>query len=469
MMTRILTISCILLAIATFAALTINHDVTVKSTAPQLVNPGDEFMVRISIDKGALKKGAVLQQIIPDGFSASEIENEGAQFYFENQMVRFVWDNIPTKSMLVVAYKIKASESLTGMKKIHGTFIYAQSNNTSQVNIPENIIYVSDDYPVSNAGSQHEDDGSLRMKRSIVAGKGELANGYRVTLDVIQQNETGFASWSDQIPSGYTVEVNAANNAAFHMEGNIVKFSWEQIPTEQAWSFSYTVYPPAGVNSKDNPELLGMMVYGTVESIKTCIPSMDKFSTTQERPVAVINTENNSGLIAGHTGEEPTEIQENLKEAQATENTVTEGNILNETETNEGNAESTTNQLPASTADISANLIQENDVPETAAPNVMPMVQKGIYYRVQIAATKKSPVRSSEFFQSRYNITRPVDMAEEGGWKKYCIGTFARLEPAKTFALETRANIPDAFVVAYRDGLRIPVDEAMETMTISMR
>ena len=106
MMTRILTISCILLAIATFAAMTINHDVTVQSTAPQLINPGDEFMVRVSIDKGALKKGAVLQQIIPDGLSASEIESEGAQFYFENQMVRFVWDNIPTKSMLVVSYKL---------------------------------------------------------------------------------------------------------------------------------------------------------------------------------------------------------------------------------------------------------------------------------------------------------------------------------------------------------------------------
>ena len=68
MTTRILTITCILLAVATFAVMTAEHSVKIQTSAPQLVNPGDEFMVRISIDKAALQKGAVLQQIIPEGF-----------------------------------------------------------------------------------------------------------------------------------------------------------------------------------------------------------------------------------------------------------------------------------------------------------------------------------------------------------------------------------------------------------------
>jgi len=455
--------------------MTINHDVTVQSTAPQLVKPGDEFMVRVSIDKGALKKGAVLQQIIPDGFSASEAESEGAQFYFENQMVRFVWDNIPTKSMLVVAYKLKASETLIGMKKIQGTFIYAQNNNTAQINLPANIIYVSNDYPLSNAGSQHEDEGSFQMKRSIVPGKGEKATGYRIILDVIQQNETGFASWTDQIPTGYTIEVNAANNASFHMDGNLVKFSWEQIPTDQAWSFSYTIYPPSDISPTENPDLLGMMVYGTAESIKTCIPSMDKYSAKHEKPVAINTAVINSKDVSTLLAEEAIEDLEVMKEPEALRNEVVESGVTktvaSEVVKSEITDEATSDisESDVTEASVNANAITENNIQETKSQTIVPMVQKGIYYRVQIAATKRSPARDSEFFESRYNITRPVDMAQEDGWKKYCIGTFARLEPAKTFALETRSNIPDAFVVAYRDGVRIPFEEAMETMSISMR
>ncbi len=473
MMTRILTISCILLAIATFAAMTINHDVTVQSTAPQLINPGDEFMVRVSIDKGALKKGAVLQQIIPDGFSASEIESEGAQFYFENQMVRFVWDNIPTKSMLVVSYKLKASETLNGMKKIQGTFIYAQNNNTAQINLPTNLIYVSDDLSISSTTLLSEDAGSFQMKRTIIPGKGDMANGYRIILDVIQQNETGFASWTDQIPTGYTIEVNAANNAAFHMDDNLVKFSWEEIPTDQAWSFSYTIYPPSGTSATENPDLLGIMVYGSAESIKTCIPSMDKYSAKHESPVAVNNDADISTGVSTLFVEESAEKLDIMKEPEASANVIIESDV---TEAISGEViESDITEVKAAAiiesdvTDVSANLITENDIPESKSQTIMPMVQRGIYYRVQIAATKRSPTRDSEFFQSRYNITRQVDMAEEDGWKKYCVGTFARMEPANSFVLETRSNIPDAFIVAYRDGVRIPVDEAMETMSISMR
>ena len=82
MMTRILTLSCIFLALATFAMMSDKPTVTISTSAPQIVNPGDEFMVSINIEKGTLKKVAVLQQIIPAGFTATARENEGYKFYF---------------------------------------------------------------------------------------------------------------------------------------------------------------------------------------------------------------------------------------------------------------------------------------------------------------------------------------------------------------------------------------------------
>ena len=148
MMTRVLTILCILVAVVTFAGMTANQNVEIVTSAPQLVNPGDEFMIRVSIEKGSLKNGAVLQQLLPDGFTASAIESEGAKFYFENKMVRLVWDKLPTKSILVVAYLVKADVSIQGFKKLSGTFIYDQNNKTAQKIIPLKNIYVSNDSPI---------------------------------------------------------------------------------------------------------------------------------------------------------------------------------------------------------------------------------------------------------------------------------------------------------------------------------
>ncbi len=442
MMTRILTLSCILLALATFAMMSDKSNVLVHSSAPQISNPGDEFMVQISIEKGVLKKGAVLQQILPAGFTASAIENEGSQFYFENQMVRFVWDNMPDKSVLVVAYLLKSDVGMAeGFKKIEGTFICAQSNSTTQITLPANTIYITNDFPVSSAKEFAGNTGNIHLLRSIEEKKGEISNGYRITIDVDNEDEVGSVSWIDQIPAGYSVEVNAANNAIFSQHGTLVKFQWKEMPVEKTWSFSYTIFPPSEVGSVDNPTLQGIMIYGSDESLKTFMPGG-----------SVIPKTSGAALVASaSTSPKP----EEPKLEPIVENTSdTDTEIISQAETKKEVEES------AAPEELTASAESSN--------SMMPNVQRGIYYRVQIAATKRSPTRDSEFFETRYQITRPVDMVEQDGWKKYCIGTFARLEPAKVSERETREHISDAFVVAYRDGQRIPVAEAMETLSLSL-
>lgn len=438
MMTRLLTLSCILLALATFAVMSDQSNVIVSSSTPQISNPGDEFMVRISIEKGTLKKGAVLQQILPAGFTASAIENEGSQFYFENQMVRFVWDNMPDKTVLVVAYLIKTDVALAeGFKKIDGTFICAQDNSTSQTSLPTNTIYITNDFPVSTAKEFAGNSGNIHLLRSIEEKKGELSKGYRITIDVDNENEVGSASWIDQIPAGYSVEINAANNASFHQHGTLLKFHWKEMPAEKIWSFSYTIFPSKESGLEENPSLQGIMVYGSDESIKTFMPAGSVIPKTSG--AALVASVPTGAALANPPEENTSETGTEMTEQTETQNQVTGSSAKEEVSASAGPANS-----------------------------MMPNVQRGIYYRVQIAATKRSPTRDSEFFEKRFNISRPVDMVEQDGWKKYCIGTFSRLEPAKSFERETREHITDAFVVAYRDGQRIPVAEAMETLSLSL-
>lgn len=407
MIVRILTVSCIMLCLAAFAVMTVNPEVKIHSNSPEFVNPGDEFMVRISIDKGSLSSGATLQQVLPEGFTASPIENENAQFFFENRMLRYVWGNLPDKTRLVIAYKIKVQENVSGLKKIGGLFIYEQKNATAQLELPSGIVLVSNEYAVTNAGTAYTQTGNMKIKKSLAVKPGDSGESLRMTVHVNRNNESGFASWTGELPEGYTVEVNQAENAEFSVSPSGVHFVWKNMPEAEAWSFSYTLIPAPGTPLITGSDIDGIMVYGSEDKILTC--------------VAV-----------------PEQQNENRRETYANKS-------LNKESKNE------------------TQRVQANEAVREAEP----VLNRNAYYKVQIAATRNSPVRNTEYFQKTYKISIPVDLSEQEGWRKYCIGTFSRYESAKSLASETRKQIPGAFVVAYRDGHRIPVAEAMESLALS--
>jgi hypothetical protein len=87
--------------------------------------------------------------------------------------------------------------------------------------------------------------------------------------------------------------------------------------------------------------------------------------------------------------------------------------------------------------------------------------EKGIYYRVQIAAGHK-PIDIKKYFK-RYNITEEVRTEEHKGWWKYSIGSFYEYKEARDYRmiLWNTTRINDAFVAAYNNGVRITVQEAL--------
>jgi len=93
-------------------------------------------------------------------------------------------------------------------------------------------------------------------------------------------------------------------------------------------------------------------------------------------------------------------------------------------------------------------------------PAYIPAPQKGIFYKIQIAATRKSPLRTDKFFREKFHIDQHVDLAEQEGWRKYMIGNFETYASANEFSRRTREKVPDAFVVAYKNAQRIPIKEA---------
>lgn len=373
----------------TTALLPGSSTVNITSRIPEIVNPGDEFMVQVNIDKNILTGKAIFQQILPVGFTATAIQTEGATFTFENRVARFTWDNMPSGHVLVIAYKVLAGNETTGLHKITGSFNCIGNESADNIQLAPVAINVTNDIPVSNAEHVSTPSTSLKMERRITAAE----PGYDVTLSITKGAESGFGILFEQIPAGYSAVATTSAGSEVQSEGNVLKFTWKNLPQQPVWSVTYSLIPASG--SLPEPVPIAMMVCGNQDHIHTSVPIGDlsplRESLPSEKPVA-----------AG---------------------TNTPRGVVN-----------------------------------------IPAPQKGIYFRVQIAATRHSPVRDNYYFSHNFGITKPVDMVEHEGWRKYCVGTFSRYDPARNYAQQARNTIPDAFVVAYRNGQRIPMEEAHEVI-----
>lgn len=123
--------------------------------------------------------------------------------------------------------------------------------------------------------------------------------------------------------------------------------------------------------------------------------------------------------------------------------------------------------LKAQVADLNTKLKAAQDAQEerqqaaaAAAANVPvnTMAAKGITYKVQIGAFKNKDL--SKYFENNKNFSGEVDT---DGTKKYTLGAFPTYWEADNFKKYLREmGVSDAWVVAYKDGKRVELKDALE-------
>ena len=121
----------------------------------------------------------------------------------------------------------------------------------------------------------------------------------------------------------------------------------------------------------------------------------------------------------------------------------------------------------AQIADLNTKLKAAQEVQEVkqlvaaaAESNVLvnTMAAKGVVYKVQIGAFKNKDL--SKYFSNNKNFSGEVDA---DGTKKYTLGSFPTYWEADNFKKYLREmGVSDAWVVAYKDGKRIEVKDALE-------
>lgn len=100
--------------------------------------------------------------------------------------------------------------------------------------------------------------------------------------------------------------------------------------------------------------------------------------------------------------------------------------------------------------------------PESAPVKKTKPVAQGIEFRVQIMAITK-PLHNASGLQTRYHLPYPVVETYQDGLYRYSAGSFRDYSAAVAAGKEIRSlGISDAFVVAYRNGLRISLTPKMK-------
>lgn len=103
----------------------------------------NEYVVNILVNKGNKEKFAKIQETVPVGYTATNIESKDAIFTFKDQTVKLLWMNLPTDPYFVVSYKLIPNEGVTEVPNLNGTFSYIESDNTLSINIAQQNINLS--------------------------------------------------------------------------------------------------------------------------------------------------------------------------------------------------------------------------------------------------------------------------------------------------------------------------------------
>lgn len=91
--------------------------------------------------------------------------------------------------------------------------------------------------------------------------------------------------------------------------------------------------------------------------------------------------------------------------------------------------------------------------------NKEPEVEKGVVFKVQIATSSIK----KELVPANFNGVENVGLYEAGGLYRYTVGSEKSMDDANKLQLQLKVKgFEDAFIVAFSDGKRIPISEAIK-------
>jgi hypothetical protein len=137
---------------------------------------GNEYIVKVLVNKEDKKKFAKVEETVPDGYTAVALETRDAIFTFKNQTAKFLWMNLPVDRYFTVSYRlIPKNQANLEPPRMKGTFSYMVEDKTISVGIVErdlDLLALSNDEVtnlVTEVKNQPEDIVAAEPELPVIA------------------------------------------------------------------------------------------------------------------------------------------------------------------------------------------------------------------------------------------------------------------------------------------------------------
>ncbi len=422
-------------------------DVSVSTNIPSQMNPGDEIVAEITINKGSIAGFVKFQQDFPEGFLVSEVDSKGGNFSFVENSLKIVWISFPSENEVKIKYKLSVLSTANGAKTINGKISYLDNNDkkiftlspislnigisapaateekastennpvqkTDAANNDQNITTEKIIPPTNPATTtNNESSGPIKCSREIIN-----VNSTEVLVKLTVDNAAGlkgFAKLEDVIPMGFNVKLVQSKGASFSFINQKIRILWLEMPNDPIFSCSYKIIKAeSDANSIDLEGLFSYLNDGKGVSVQIMTPGVefkDNPNAAQEIAAAV-----------------PPKSESKQKVESKNNKSVT----------------------TASSSKTSSNTSQRSNNGSTS----------GVYYKVQVCALRN--VASVEAVGKELQLSEGLDLEMQDGWHKFTFGNFPTYALAKEKRNEKSNLSTQPFVTSYNNGNRITVQEGL--------
>jgi hypothetical protein len=423
------------------------QEVEISMDHPDQVKAGEVFEVTVTINKGSLTDYSRFSQDLPLGLTATNVSSPNADFSFDNQRIRIIWLKLPDESEVKVTYNIMVNERLKGTFVLGGVFAYVVAEErkflnfekSTEINITPNpsvdpaMVVDIKNFKGGAAGVPVVAAVEKETYAMAVRQKPVLLNTGGFLVHLLVQNPTGskYAKIEETIPSGYLFESVDPHEGIESFSSSTVKFIWMKLPGESEFEVTYRLVP-----KRDEPQgemiIEGLLTYSAgnenkLEEIKEVDVDLESMSLAEKRTLLL-------------TGEIPSGAKTSTVTAQK--------QATPEPKVTKTEQQPVARRQPAGT---SGRIIVNTRVLEAGS---------GVYYRVQLGANRNAYDARTHFRNA--GVDNEVFVEEHGGLYKYTAGSFTAYNQASAYRnkLEKLSKVSGSFVVAYRDGKRVPVSSA---------
>ncbi len=458
-------------------------DISVTQEISNVMDPGSQQKVSVTINKADITGFAKLQFDLPEGMTATSNDTKGASFTFKDQKAKFIWMSLPNQNTFKISYMLIVDANAQGAKVINGKLSYIENNermtfdmepasielgNALVANIQAPVEETpAEDVSTIDATEQLDDPmntevsstntsstgaqdlamvGAVGISFAPTEGQGGIIGSreitsiteteFLVTVTVEKGDIRGFGKVQEIIPKGFIALEKKSDDAIFTFQDEVVKFVWLNLPAKNTITIVYKL------RSENSPE--------------------GDYSVNGEFSYLLNDETQKSSLGSSEFVVGP---QSEVAEEVAEEVTIS-------SEEEEKNITGTTTTI---IADTGGEKVEEEKVAEiiepektdaqTSTEKTQKSVQApetGINYKVQIIAGHNQVGNS--YFASLHNYHGMFSIEHHQGWIKYTTGQYNVYKQARDKReglILAGHEFPGPFVTAYNDGVRVTVQEAL--------